>query len=548
MVKYVCLTFLGLLTWTEALQAELVTRLSRTNIDELESVQLTIRATGTRSVEELDLSALETRFQIMNTNTSSQYQYINGNEQSWVDYQITLKPKMPGDLLVPSLKIGNQRSTPIMLTVRPISKSLRNEINELVFFEVETSKDSIYVQEQLVFTRRLVYSNGVQLYNEIPGPPEVDNALVLTLGETKSGTTQRNGKKYGFVEQTFAIFSERSGVLAIPSINITASVRLIERGRVSRKGVRVSTQKINVEVNPVPVEYPKDLPWLPAHAIIISQTFDPQQSDPLNVGDTIERQIQVRIDGNTGSILPSLSSQLPISLFREYPLSPTIQDDTSGSSVTGFRNETSSIVPLQPGNFPVGEEKITWWDTISDELRVSKLANTQLSVTGTPIYIELDEQREPIAAGSKQKVDDPKSERQIVESISKNITYWKEVSALTLGLLLFYLVYLSLRKIIKPDEKAKQYRKLISSTRSADAKVIKKALQDIQVSWTDHQSTIISNEILAILNEHLYTAQSNSSLTDKEKDRLNELVRQLSKANNKVQSKTKYALPALYDY
>ena len=58
MVKHVCL-ILSLLTWTETLQAELATRLSRTNIDELESVQLTIRASGTRSVEELDLSELE---------------------------------------------------------------------------------------------------------------------------------------------------------------------------------------------------------------------------------------------------------------------------------------------------------------------------------------------------------------------------------------------------------------------------------------------------------------------------------------------------------
>ena len=34
--------------WTQTLQAELATQLSRTNIDELESVQLTIRASGTR--------------------------------------------------------------------------------------------------------------------------------------------------------------------------------------------------------------------------------------------------------------------------------------------------------------------------------------------------------------------------------------------------------------------------------------------------------------------------------------------------------------------
>ena len=169
MVKTVLL-ILVISIWSTASSAELSTRLSRSSIDELESVQLTIRANGTRSVEELDLSELEKNFQVLNTNTSSQYQYINGNEQSWVDYQITLKPRIAGTLTIPSLTIGNEISLPLTLKVRPISQSLRDEINQLVFFEVETSKESVYVQEQLLFTRRLVYSNGVQLYNEIPGP------------------------------------------------------------------------------------------------------------------------------------------------------------------------------------------------------------------------------------------------------------------------------------------------------------------------------------------------------------------------------------------
>ena len=182
MVKTVLL-ILVISIWSTATSAELSTRLSRSSIDELESVQLTVRANGTRSVEELDLSELEKNFQVLNTNTSSQYQYINGNEQSWVDYQITLKPRIAGTLTIPSLTIGNESSLPLTLKVRPISQSLRDEINQLVFFEVETSKESVYVQEQLLFTRRLVYSNGVQLYNEIPGPPKIANALVLILGK-----------------------------------------------------------------------------------------------------------------------------------------------------------------------------------------------------------------------------------------------------------------------------------------------------------------------------------------------------------------------------
>ena len=550
MVKSIPIVFIIFSIWSEIALAELMTQLSRTNIDELESVELTIRANGTRSVEELDLTELEVNFQIMNTNTSSQYQYINGNEQSWVDYQITLKPKKPGQLVIPSLNIGTAKSKPINLTVRPISKSLRKEINELVFFEVETSKKSIYVQEQLIFTRRLIYSNGVQLYNEIPGPPKIENALVLTLGETKSGTTQRNGKKYGVVEQTFAIFSEKSGFLEIPSINITASVRLIEGGRVSRKGVRVSTQKIKTEVVPVPSVYPKDKPWLPAHAVILSQTITPStNNDQVNVGETLERRIRVRIDGNTGSILPSLSSQLPANLFREYPASPVIEDDMSGSSVTGFRTETSSVVPLQPGELLLGKEQITWWDTISDELRNSKLDSTQVSVTGSPIQLKNTEQTESITSEKKQTDNSIEAEENRTPSLSTEPSYWKEVSALIISFAFLCLVFLGLNNKKGNHDNRKMYRNLIRSTRTNDAKIIKVALQQIQSSEIDQRSMIVFTQILTILNDYLYQDKEDTFLTKDDQKKIDSLTRELNQLGIQQQNRrSPYALPPLYNH
>ena len=77
--------------------AELSVRLSSDSIEELESVRLVIRAHDTRRAEALDLTELEKNFHIMGNNTSSQYQYINGQTQSWVDYQITLQPKKPAN-------------------------------------------------------------------------------------------------------------------------------------------------------------------------------------------------------------------------------------------------------------------------------------------------------------------------------------------------------------------------------------------------------------------------------------------------------------------
>ena len=543
MVKTVLL-ILVISIWSTASNAELSTRLSRSSIDELESVQLTIRANGTRSVEELDLSELEKNFQVLNTNTSSQYQYINGNEQSWVDYQITLKPRIAGTLTIPSLTIGNESSLPLTLKVRPISQSLRDEINQLVFFEVETSKESVYVQEQLLFTRRLVYSNGVQLYNEIPGPPKIANALVLILGETRSGTTERNGKKYGVVEQRFAIFPEMSGKLEIPAIDITASVRLIERGRVSRKGVRVSTTDLIVNVMPVPEAYPEEAPWLPAQAIILTQTLEPGVNKA-NVGDTLQRKIQVRIDGNTGSILPSLNAQPSESLFSIYPTAPSIKDDTSGDSVIGFRTESSSIVPLQPGQLSLGETSITWWDTVSNEVRISVLADSRISAAGSAIYRDYEEQRKIRDVKPEVSKSEPEVIADNTEQSSFINFYWKEILGVILSLSTLYLFGQFVLKITS-DSQRKSYQLLIKAIRKDSAKEIKQALKAINLENTTQRAR--ADEILKILNNYIYSPNPLETLTESDQTMLTQLVDRMKETEKVKRQENKYQLPPLFNH
>ena len=543
MVKTVLL-ILVISIWSTASNAELSTRLSRSSIDELESVQLTLRANGTRSVEELDLSELEKNFQVLNTNTSSQYQYINGNEHSWVDYQITLKPRIAGTLTIPSLTIGNESSLPLTLKVRPISQSLRDEINQLVFFEVETSKESVYVQEQLLFTRRLVYSNGVQLYNEIPGPPKIANALVLILGETRSGTTERNGKKYGVVEQRFAIFPEMSGKLEIPAIDITASVRLIESGRVSRKGVRVSTTDLIVNVMPVPEAYPEEAPWLPAQAIILTQTLEPGVSKA-NVGDTLQRRIQVRIDGNTGSILPSLNAQPSESLFSIYPTAPSIKDDTSGDSVIGFRTESSSIVPLQPGQLSLGETSITWWDTVSNEVRISVLADSRISAAGSAIYRDYEEQRKIRDVKPEVSKSEPEVIADNTEQSSFINFYWKEILAVILSLSTLYLFGQFVLKITSNSQR-KSYQLLIKAIRRDSAKEIKLALKAINLENKTQRAR--ADEILEILNNYIYSQNRLETLTESDRTMLTQLVDRMKETEKVKRQENKYQLPPLFNH
>ena len=73
------------------------------------------------------------------------------------------------------------------------------------------------MQSQIPTQRQLFYSNGVQLYGGQPTAPKIDDAVVITLGENRASTVQRDGKLYGVVTQ-YAIFPESSGTPTVPSV------------------------------------------------------------------------------------------------------------------------------------------------------------------------------------------------------------------------------------------------------------------------------------------------------------------------------------------
>ncbi len=366
-------------------QAEVISLLSSESIEELESVRLAIRHVGTRQSEALDLAVLDRDFHVMGTNTSSQYQYVNGRAESWVDYQITLQPKRAGKLTIPPIKIGNERTKAMQLEVRKLTERARAKIAGLIFYEQEFSSNGVYVQSQLLMTRKLFYMDGVQLYGGQPGAPEIDDALVITLGENRNTIGQRNGKSYGVIEQRYAIFPQSSGSLTIPPIQLSASVRLIDRGRASRKAVRVSTDSAQINVLPIPNEFPSDQPWLPALDLTLEQQFGSATNQTIGVGENLSRTIELNVYGNTGAIAPPLLGELDARKFKQYPNPAVITEDTNGSTVVGIRSESTDIVALTPGTHLLPGIDIYWWDTESKAVKQTSVGATVVTINGKPL-------------------------------------------------------------------------------------------------------------------------------------------------------------------
>ncbi|MDP6374473.1 MAG: BatD family protein [Pseudomonadales bacterium] len=373
--------------WAAPVHAGVLTSLSAETVDEMESVTLTVRATGDNQVQSVDTSPLEADFEVLNTSTNSQFRSVNGRVESWVEYQFVLRARRTGTLTIPPLSVGSEFSDPMQLSVHALDPEVRDAIDTMVFFETSAEPNRVYVQAQTLLTRRLFYTSGVQIYSDLPGAPEIADAVVIPLGTTTPSTTSRDGRTYGVVEQRFAIFPERSGVLTIPEISVTSSIRMRTRGRIRRSGVRVRSERLDIEVMPIPDVYPPNQPWLPASDVQLTETWSPTPVE-FSVGDPINRILTVNARGNTGSIIPRFTALVPDSHFRQYPEPEQQDDDASGHTVLGTRIQGYSLVPTRPGPLQLPGVAITWWDTDDDQLRQASVAERTVHVTGEPVVDE----------------------------------------------------------------------------------------------------------------------------------------------------------------
>ncbi len=319
-----------------------------TTLSEADTLRLTLRADGTNlTVESRLRSAREGVRHSERRSAARRSKAINGQVEAQTTWTLLLKPKHTGALRIPAISLGGETTRPIDIVVKELDPQLRRAIAQTVFFETSYTPKQVYVQSQVVVTRRLFYVNGAQLYGDMPTAPEVPGAMVKLLGESEHSTAARDGRQYGMIEQRFAIFPERSGDLTIPPATVTGSVRLPDTGR--RIGVDVSSDTLKITVLPIPAEYPRDAPWLPANDVELLEDWPGEPERGLSAGIPSQRTLIVRADGNASSAIPPLAMTLPDSL-KAYPEPAKLSETQTRAGIVGTRTESTSLVATQPGD------------------------------------------------------------------------------------------------------------------------------------------------------------------------------------------------------
>ena len=358
------------------------TSIDRTEITRGETVTVTVRVHGQQGGVRIELEPLRENFEIVSTRSASHLRSVNNRIESWTDYNLVLFPKELGEQQVPALDVaGTLTESYTIIVNEPTGSGLGG--GQEIYLETVISDDSVYVQEQLLFTIRLYYTiAGIRNPNFTEVEP--DNALVQLLGQPHQYEQLIDGIRYGVYEKNYVIFPQRSGELSIPDIVFRGELTDGSSNFVFRnpnmRPVTAFANGYRVEVKERPTEFPsEDNTWLPAKNIQISETWS-RDITTLEPGDAVKRTITVVADGLDGPALPPLATGEEIDRMNVYPEAPVIERRVIDGNVVGSRTETYELVATGEGSVVIPEINLPWWDTEADELKTAQIPASLIRV------------------------------------------------------------------------------------------------------------------------------------------------------------------------
>ena len=346
-------------------------------ITEFDVITLTIRITDRNGVTP-DLTGIENDFTIISQQSqqNSSISIINGQQQrrGYVDHIVTLRPNRQGDLVIPSLPVGTERTQSINIRVTPQSKAVTNQMQQILFFETLVDRTELYVQSQLLYTVRLYYADSIS--GDFPAAPSLDNAVVEIIENEKRFETVVNNRRFYVLEKKYAIFPQKSGPLRLQPETFVGT-----RGRgglfSARQRVNAVSKGHQLTVRPVPQSF-EGRRWLPAQSLSIEATVN-RPSAPIIVGDPINRVITLRATGTTSALLPELSFP-DTELARLYVDQPASSEFSSSDGISAESILTVGIVPTAPGTLSLKPIDIYWWNTETDRQEVTQLPALTLAI------------------------------------------------------------------------------------------------------------------------------------------------------------------------
>lgn len=368
-----------------------------------ETVTLNIE-TDRLGVGEPDLSVLGADVRVLGSSSSTQISLVNGQQSSRTLWGVSLEPLQVGVIGIPAIEIRGETTAPLQLTVLPATRATQNAGGDLLL-EIEASPENPYVQQQVIYTVRLLYA--VTLLDGQLDEPRAQGADIRRLGGDATFTREAGGRRYQVIERRYAITPQASGRLPIEAPRFRGRALAGPRGnRMFDPGSPVAAdgESIELDVRARPASAVE--PWLPA--LDLDYRLQTGASGLLKAGEPITLSLRISARGLSAEQLPEL--RLPnIEGAEVYPDQEASQTREGPRGLEGERTRSFAVVPNRAGELVIPELAIDWWNSAHDRAERALIPEQRFSVEGaagtgvasgdTPSTSRLDTERALPQAG-----------------------------------------------------------------------------------------------------------------------------------------------------
>lgn len=360
---------LGLLLISSVCFASVTASVDRDRISSDESFMLYISSDSVFKELKPTLDGLNKDFEIVGSSNSSQVSIINGKSTSNQQVMITLMPKHTGRLLIPAIKVGNDTTKPLYVTVLAATAIPKSQ--QKLFIETSITPKNSYPKAENIYTVKLYYALDNLAGNL--SPPNADGLHFAPLGKALDYGITRGNKAFRVIERHYAVFADQPGDYKIPGIIFTGSAETQQSMNdlfqlTGGKPVRAVSPSVELHIVKPPVSLDA---WLPAQQLSLTETWAPNPPQ-FKVGDPITRTLQVSATGLMANQLPDINvPNLPG--MNNYPDQAVVNTLNNGNHIIGRKTFKIAYIPTQTGevNFPA--VRIRWWNTQTKQFQIAQL-------------------------------------------------------------------------------------------------------------------------------------------------------------------------------
>lgn len=371
---------LALFNTLAATAAQITASIDRNPVSLSESFTLTYTADESPD-DNPNFAPLEQSFEILKQ--KSQASWVNGKSSTTIKWTLQLMAKQAGDLIIPSITFGNDKTEAIPLKVNAGSTHTDINTNEDLLLKVEASPLNPYVQSQVLYTMRLF--RKVNITQARLDEPKLTDAIIKKIGDDSTYNTQINGVDYLVTERKYSIFPQKSGTVTIDPLNLMAEVLDDNNARFngffnqqSTRTQKIASNAVILNVRPAPTNA-KMPHWLPAEELLLQQEWSGDFTQ-MKVGEPLTRTLTVVAKGTTDGLLPELNTPSPDAGLKTYPDQPVIKEMQKPEGVYAMREEKVAYIPASAGTFTLPAIEVPWFNTQTQQVQVAKIPAVTLTV------------------------------------------------------------------------------------------------------------------------------------------------------------------------